>query len=75
MDSNRRCRARYHGIRSYGGIAVTLEKMRESVWMADNLLSQRVANGVEVRCRRTSASARAAVVAALMDLLNGMGQS
>ena len=58
-----------------GGIAVTLEKMRESVWMALNLSSLRVANGVEVGCKRALASAQAAAVAALVELLDGMGQS
>ena len=58
-----------------GGIAVTLEKMRESVWMALNLSSLRVANGVEVGCKRALASAQAAAVAALVELMDGMGQS
>ena len=58
-----------------GGIAVKLEKMGESVWMAENLLLPSVANGVGVGCKRASASARAAAAAALVELPDGMGQS
>ena len=35
----------------------------------------RVANGVEVRCKRALASSRAAVVEALVDLVAGTGKS
>ena len=62
------------GAGAVGGIVVTLEKMRESVWMAANLSLPSVANGVGVGCKRASASARAAAVAALVDLPDGMGQ-
>ena len=58
-----------------GELAVTLEEMRESVWMAENLASPSVANGVRVGCKRSSVSAQAAVVAALMELPDGTGQS
>ena len=58
-----------------GGITVTLEKMQESVWMAANGLSPSVANGVGVGCKRASAIARAAAVAALVELPDGTGQS
>ena len=58
-----------------GGLAVTLEKMRESVWMASDLSSPSVANGVGVGCKRALASARAAVVAALVELTDGTGKS
>ena len=58
-----------------GGLAVTLEKMRESVWITDNFSLPSVANGVGVGCNRASASARAASVAAFVELLDGTGQS
>ena len=63
------------GAGSVGGMAVTLEKMWESAFMAENLSSPRVANGVGVGCNRASLSVRAEVVAALVELLNGTGQS
>ena len=58
-----------------GGLEVTLEKMRESVWMAANWSSPRFANGVGVGCNRSLASARASVVAALVELPDGTGKS
>ena len=57
------------------GLVVTLEKMWESVWMAANGSLPSAANGVEVGCKRVSASARAAVVVALVELPAGTGQS
>ena len=53
---------------------MTLEKMRESVWMAENLFSPSVANGVGVGCKRPSEIAWAAVVVALMELPDRTGQ-
>ena len=53
---------------------MTLEKMGESVWMVANLSSPSVANRVGVGCKRASVSARAAVVAALVELPDGTGQ-
>ena len=44
---------------------MTLERMREIVWMAENWLSPSAANRVGVGCNRYSAGARAAMVAAL----------
>ena len=58
-----------------GGIVVILEKMRESFLMAENCLLRSVANGVGVGCNRASESARAASVAALVELSDGTGQS
>ena len=43
--------------------------------MVSNLLSPSVANGVGVGCKRASTSARAAVVEALVELPDGIGQS
>ena len=57
-----------------GGLALTLEKMRESVWMAVNLSLPSVSNRVGFGCRRASASAREAAVAELVELLDGLGQ-
>ena len=57
-----------------GGFTVTLEKMQESVWMAENWSLPSVANGVGVGCKRASVSARAAAVAALFELTDGTGQ-
>ena len=57
------------------GLVVTLEKMRESVWMALNWSSPSVANGVGFKCKRASASAQAAVVEALVELLDGTRKS
>ena len=62
------------GVTSVAGFSVTFEMMRESVCMAANCLLPRVANGVEVGGRRASANARAAVVAALVEIPAGMGQ-
>ena len=59
------------GAGAVGGIVVTLEKIQESAWMAANLSSPRVANGVGVGCKRALAIARAASVAALVELLAG----
>ena len=56
------------------GMTVTLEKIRESAWMEANISSPRVANGVGVGYKRALASARAAAVAALVELMDGMGQ-
>ena len=53
---------------------MTFEKMRESVFIAANCLSPSVANGVGVGCKRASANAQAAVVAALVELPSGTGQ-
>ena len=58
-----------------GGLAVTLEKIWESVWMEANCSSPSVANGVGVGCNRASVSARAAVVAELVELPDGTGKS
>ena len=63
------------GAGAVGGLSVILEKIRESVWMAENLSSPRVANGVGVGCKRDLASAWAAVVAPLVELPDGTGQS
>ena len=63
------------GAGAVGGLAVTLEKMQESVWVAANSSSPSIANGVGVECKRASASARAAAVAALVELPDGTGQS
>ena len=63
------------GVIAAGGLSVTLEKMRESVWMAANLSLPSVENGVGVGCKRASASALAAAVAALVELLARTGQS
>ena len=63
------------GVTTFRGFSVTFEKMRESVCMAVNCSSPSVANGVEVGCKRALANARAAVVAALVELPDGMGQS
>ena len=63
------------GSGAVGGLAVTLEKMRESVWVAENLSLPSIANGVGVGCKRALASARAAVVEALVELPDGTGQS
>ena len=63
------------GVTAVGGFLVTFEKMRESVCMASNCLSPSVANGVGVGCKRAPANARAAVVAALVEMPAGAGQS
>ena len=63
------------GAGAVGGLAVTLEKIGESVWMAENWSLPSVANGIGVGYKRASASARAAVVAALVELSDGTGQS
>ena len=57
------------------GLAVTLEKMWESVWMAVNLLLPIIANGFGVGCKRASAIAQEVMVTALVELPDGMGQS
>ena len=57
------------------GLVVTLEKMQESVWMAANWSSPSVANGVGAGCKRVSFSARAAAVAALVEMTDGTGHS
>ena len=62
------------GAGAVGGLAVTLEKMQESVWMASKLLSPSVANGVGVGWKRASASARAAVMEALVEKPDWTGQ-
>ena len=56
-------------------MAVTLEKMREIACMAKFSSSPRVAKGVEVGFKRSSTSVEAAAVAALVELLDGTGQS
>ena len=43
--------------------------------MAADLSSPSVANGVGVGCKKALASARAAVVAALVELTDGTGKS
>ena len=63
------------GVTAVGGFSVTFEKMREIVCMASNCLSPSVANGVGVGCKRALANAHVAVVAALVDLPDGTGQS
>ena len=63
------------GVTAVGGFSVTFEKMHESVCMEADYLSPRVANGVGVGCKRSLANARAAVVAALVELPSGTGQS
>ena len=63
------------GVGAVGGLTVTLEKLRDSVWMAANWSSPSVANGVGVGCKRASASAGAAAVAALVELPDGTEQS
>ena len=54
---------------------MTFEKMRESVCMTVNCLSPSIANGVGVGCKRALANARAVVVAELVELPAGTGQS
>ena len=56
-----------------GGITVTLEKMRESVWMTANLLSSSVTNRVGVGWKRALLSAQVAAVAALVEVPIGWG--
>ena len=63
------------GVTAVEGFSVTFEKMHESVCMADNCSSPSVANGVGVGYKRASANVRAAVVAALVELPAGTGQS
>ena len=63
------------GVTAVGGFSVTFEKMRKSVCMAENFSLPSVVNGVGVVCKRALANARAAVVAALVELPAGMGQS
>ena len=63
------------GVIAVGGFSVTFEKMHASVCMAANCFSPSVAKGVEVGCKRASAKAGAAVVAALVDPPAGTGQS
>ena len=65
----------FFGVTAVGGFSVTFEKMRESFFMAENFSSPSVANGVGVGCKRPSANAWAAVVAVLVELLAGTGQS
>ena len=62
------------GVTAVVGFSVNFEKMREIVCMAANCSSPSVAKGVGVGCKRASANARAAVVAALVELLVGTGQ-
>ena len=54
---------------------MTFENMRESVCMEGNCLLPSVANGVGVGCKRASDNAQAVVVAALVELQFGTGQS
>ena len=63
------------GAGSVGGVAVMLEKMRESDCKEKILSSPRVANMVGVGCKRAFASAWASAVAALVEMLDGTGQS
>ena len=63
------------GVTAVGVFSVTFDKMSESVCMANNCSLPRVANVIEVRCKRDSANARAAVVAALVELPDGTGKS
>ena len=62
-------------VTAVGGFSVTFEKMRASVCMAENCSPPSVSNGVGVGFKRASASAQAAVVAALVDLPAVTGQS
>ena len=63
------------GVTAVGGFSVNFEKMCESFCMAENCSSPSVANGVGVGCKRDSANARVDVVAALVELPAGTGQS
>ena len=63
------------GVTAVGGFSVTFKKMRESVCMAASYSLTSVANRVGVWCKRASANALAAVVAALVELPSGTGQS
>ena len=63
------------GVPAVGGFSANFEKMRKSVCMAANCSSPSVAKGVGVGCKRDSDNARAAVLAALVELLAGTGQS
>ena len=63
------------GVTAVGGFTVAFDKMHESVCMAENFSSPSVANGVGVVCKRALANAQAAVVAALVELPDGTGQS
>ena len=63
------------GVTAVGGFTVAFDKMHESVCMAENFSSPSVANGVGVVCKRALANARAAVMAALVELPAGTGQS
>ena len=54
------------GACAVGGFSVTLDNMREIVWMAENWSFPSLANGVGVGFKRASASARADAVAALV---------
>ena len=63
------------GVTAVRGFSVTFEKMRESFCMAANCSSPSVANRFGVGCKRPSANARAAVMEALVELLDRTGQS
>ena len=63
------------GVTAVGGLSVTFEKMHESFCMSENCSSPSVANGVGVGCKRDSANVWAAVVAVLVEIPAGKGQS
>ena len=75
MERACRCESLCFGVTSVVGFSVNFEKMRESVCMAENFSSPSVANRVGFGCKRASANARSAVVAALVELPAGTGQS
>ena len=63
------------GVTAFGVFSVTFEKMREIVCMEANFLPPSITNRVGVGCNKASANARAAMVAALVELLARTGQS
>ena len=65
----------FFGVTALGGFAVTFEKMRESVCIAESCSSPSVAKGVGVGCKTSLSNARADVVAELLELQAGTGQS
>ena len=62
------------GVTAVEGFSVTFEKIRDSVCIAANCSPPIVAKGVGFGCKRASANVRAAVVAALVELLDRTGQ-
>ena len=63
------------GVTAVRGFSVSLEKMHESVCMAENCLSPSVAKGVGVGCKIALSNERAVVVALLVELLARTGKS